>query len=254
MADTPQNDEVKNAPTASETGRIDYSHPNYSQKEIDDRLAYFYARIDEDRYIKHLSDRGESLKNLLKEMSLYGVGQRTLMQAPSDMNFEVDTEGYLKTIQAGGIYFSDRNTIRMPLDAKSEANMVCLAHEMRHAIQYKDEAMQRGAISPNPTGRFVQEKMCELETILQDVVLGAQILQRRREGGKNQYCVSGEVKNAAYFYCDEVERYQERGLSLAEAERMARTSVAQIYWTGLRELPEGLSQDDISPFFERGCK
>ena len=208
------------------TQNVNYMNPNYSQQELNAKLDRLYQNIQGN------SEEVEKIKAGLQQLARYGIGQRTIMQMPENVKFKVDNYSYLESIDAGACYSKKEKHILLPANFSSFTSwqVVALAHEMRHAIQDANGRMR--VKSPYPSDEHVQEKMCEMETKLQDIVFESQMKAE-----------TNDVKTpACRFYEAELKRYQEAGLSQKEAEQAARTSVVQVYWSGLNEKPTGCSE------------
>ena len=218
-----------------------YRPARYTQDEIDAKLNKIYANIvpDELRMRGYGSEpeQVKKAKEILKKMAQYNIGKDVIMRMPEDVKIIVSEDFYIKRgIGGSACYTSNEKTKekKILLSANYDNDMlgscIVLAHEMRHAIQ---DAEGRYAIaSPFPSERFVQMKLCEMETILQNIVFESE-LKRGTNEKKSARCL---------FYETELKRYRDAGMSQDEAEKNARTSLVMAYWSGLTQLPNGCSE------------
>ena len=183
------------------------------------------------RHIEGTPAEIKDTKDLLQTLIKYDIGRDLVMNMPNDIS--ICREPTSANARASFSPFSRKISLPKGQTASTDRLniLIDLAHEMRHAVQTNYGYGIGNFPRYSQEVPFIMRKMCELETQVQDIFFESQLLSNN-EDKKSSQC---------QFYDMEKQRFKDMGLSDEQATIKAKTSVAQIYWSGLTDKPENCS-------------
>lgn len=177
--------------------------------------------------LKIINESDEGFKDLLTsqldQLRQTDIGKDLLKNCPQKMNLIIKEKP--EGIDVGG-YFDGQDCIIYDDTLLSMGAGILLAHEMRHAIQ--DSQYQKDYQNMPTEQVIVYNKIIELETRLQDVLLKEEMMKKKIGGFKTPEFKTPDLKD--YLRLKQKITLGNPNLSEAQIDKMTRTQFVVDTW------------------------